>query len=341
MQVGYYRTSYDNPRTRRINAITYQYYGLELICFGPEDVDIDKQTINGKVFKEGEWIEKTVSPPLIINNTPFRKKSDKAIFDFLDNNSYLMFRNYGDKEELNNTLLNDKKYGRLIIPTITLDSFESIIKSLAQFKNIIIKPKKGSQGRSIYSIVQDDQVFIVTYKSDTKSFNLEDLKELYNEKFKNKNFIIQKEIQSRTKQNQPFDIRVQFEKNGKGRWVRAQSYVRLGTSEQIVSNISQGGSMTRLNSFLKYHHNSHRKEYREKLKQVTKGLPERIEEIYNTEITSLAFDFGLENGDYYLFETNYFPGGTFARGEIAMLRAAYTKHLLETKFQKKVKFPIT
>lgn len=338
MQVGYYRFPIDNPKTRRINAITYHYYGMELICFGPDDVDVEKGLINGKVFKHGKWVEKSVKPPLIINNSPFKRKSNLHIYEFLENNSYLMFSKYGDKETLNGFLTKEEEFKHLIIPTFPLVNLESVIHALSNYTEIIIKPKNGSQGRNIYSIKKDSGNYVVSYENTTDRITMEELEVLYKKYFKKGNFIIQKFIHSKTNQNQPYDIRVQFEKNGKGKWKRAQSYVRLGNREQIVSNISKGGSIVRLVAFLKGQFGSEWKIHHEKFKQVTRNLPNKIEEIYNAKITSIAFDFGFDNGDFYLFEANFFPGGTFARGEIAMLRAAYTRYLLEEKFNKTLKY---
>lgn len=340
MQVGYYRFPYDNPKTRRINAITYQYYGMELICFGPDDVNVSEGLINGQVFKEGKWVEKSVKPPLIINNSPFKRKSNEHIYDFLNKNSYMMFTKYGDKETLNTFLSEDNKFNHFIIPTVTLESFASIISALNKYSNIIIKPRNGSQGRNIFSIKKFKDNYIVTYEKKTNNFNVKELEEFYKNNFNSGKYIIQKLIQSNTLQDQPFDIRVQFEKNGKGKWVRAQSYVRLGNSEGIVSNVSKGGSIIRLTPFLRAHYGTEWKKHYEKIKQITKNLPNKVEEIYNANITSLAFDFGFENGNLYLFEVNYFPGGTFARGEIAMLRAAYTRYLLKEKFNKTIKYTV-
>ncbi len=333
IQVGYYRLpKLDSPKTRRINAKCYHYYGMELVCFRLEDVNIKDKTINGQVLANGKWKRKTVAIPKIINNTPFKQRKYLDVINFLEDNSYMLFRRYGSKEETNNRLKEDGTYNHLIIPTSNPETFADFVHKVEQYHRVILKPKSGSQGRGIYFLEENDSTYYVQFENQRKEMNAEQLQSFYEEQIKDKRYIIQKYIHSRNSTNQPFDIRIQFEKNRNGKWVRAQTYVRMGSPQKIVSNISKGGSVVRFNSFLKTEYGNDWKVYSDKLKEVTEGLPRKIEELYDAEITSLGLDLGMADGEFYLFEVNYFPGGTFARGEVAMLRAAYSAHLLRTKF---------
>src|SRR5699024_9482256 len=118
------------------------------------------------------------------------------------------------------------------------------------------------------------------------------------------------------------------------KWVRTQTYVRMRSPQKIVSNISKGGSVVRFNSFLKTEYGNDWKVYSDKLKEVTEGLPRKIEELYDAEITSLGLDLGMADGEFYLLEVNYFPGGTFAMGEVTMLRPVNSANLLRIIFSK-------
>src|SRR5699024_8214416 len=250
--------------------------------------------------------------------------------------SYLMFSRYKDKESTNYDLLEDGEYSHLLIPTIGLNEYNDINSFLREYKNIILKPKNGSQGKGIYSLSFYQDEYLLSYGNDTDTLSEAELKDFIETRLMNRNYIIQKQINSRNNFGQPFDVRLQFEKNRNGKWVIAQSYVRIGGGQKVVSNVSKGGSVVRLKSFLKANYDEEWKDYYTKVKEITKGLPEKIETLNDADIVSLAFDFGLENQNYYLYEVNYFPGGAYARGEVAMLRAAYTKYLLKYKFNKDV-----
>lgn len=330
MKVGYYRCPKDNPKTRKINAICHQYFGMDLICFGPEDVDIHRKKINGKVLRKGHWVEKTTSIPKIINNSPFKQRRNLEVYKFLEKNCHMMFHIIWDKEKLDYLLRKDKIYRDLLIPTKTLENFNDLMEGLEEFNAIVAKPTNSGQGRGIYSITSENQKYTIKYNDKNKVLNKNELEQFYSKYLSGKSYLIQKYINSRNSADQPFDVRVQFEKNGRGKWVRAQSYVRIGRQGHVASNISKGGSVVRWIPFLKSLYGDNWSIYAEKLQAKTKDLPKKLESLYNRNIPSIAFDFGFDNGEFYLFEANVFPGGTFARGEIAMLRAAYTRYLFKT-----------
>lgn len=334
MQVGYYRFPKDNYKTRRLNAICYDYYGMELVCFGPEDVDINNNIVRGKVLINGSWKEKIVPVPKIINNSPFKTKKTLNVYNHLEKNSYMMFKKYGDKKLIDTLLRKDGTYQHLLIPTKELVSFTDLMSEIERFGEIVLKPTNSSQGRGLYTIKKKkSNRYTVRNDMFKKTLELFEVEKFYIDNLRKRKYLVQKCINSRTEANQPFDVRVQFEKNSLGKWVEAQKYVRIGQANQLVSNISKGGSVIRWSSFTNsYFSEKKRLLYRKKLKEIVDGLPEKIEELFNANITSLAFDFGLDE-QFYLFEVNFFPGGTFARGEIAMLRASYTKYLLENNMQ--------
>src|SRR5699024_2277644 len=286
----------------------------------------------GKVLVNGKWKNKTVKIPKLINNTPYKQQEYLDVIKFLEENSYMLFQRYGSKKLTNDYLKEDDVFCHLIIPTSSVETFDDMITKVKKYSRVILKPQNGSQGRGIYFIEKDNDKYHVQFENQRKEMNAEQLQSFYEEQIKDKRYIIQKYIHSRNSTNQPFDIRIQFEKNRNGKWVRTQTYVRMGSPQKIVSNISKGGSVVRFNSFLKTEYGNDWKVYSDKLKEVTEGLPRKIEELYDAEITSLGLDLGMADGEFYLFEVNYFPVCTFARSEVAMLRAAYSAHLVRTKF---------
>ena len=298
-------------------------------------MNIDINTIRGKILINGSWKEKIVPVPKIINNSPFKPKKTLNVYQHLEKNSYMMFKKYADKELMDHLLRKDGTYQHLLIPTTELVSFADLTSQIERFGKIVLKPTNSSQGRGLYTIKQESNRYIVSNDEFKKALELIELEKFYIDNLRKRKYLVQKFINSRTEANQPFDVRVQFEKNGEGVWVVAQKYVRIGRANQLVSNISKGGSVIRWNSFTSSFFSEKKKLYREKLKEVVDGLPEKIEELFNANITSFAFDFGLDD-QFYLYEVNFFPGGTFARGEIAMLRAAYTKYLLENNMKAKI-----
>src|SRR5699024_9484441 len=198
------------------------------------------------------------------------------------------------------------------------------------------KPLDGMKGKGIFTLEKEEDFYLYKDETNIKKFNQEDLLSLGNQI--NNKYIGQKFLQSRTVKDLPFDLRVQYEKNRKGQWVKAQVYARVGLTNELVSNIAKGGSVIRGRSFLINNYGLEKgKMLYEKLEEQLKGFPKKFESLFDFNVNSIALDFGLDQEDFYLFEINSFPGGTFARGEIAYLRAGYTKYLVENKLNEPIK----
>src|SRR5699024_9560923 len=236
--------------------------------------------------KDG-WIRKTVDIPKIINNKPFLGKQ-KAIYDYLERKSKLMIHSFGGKEIVTKKFIEEGSHKYLLIPTKKVVNFNSILDYLQKYKKVVLKPVSADGGRGIYAIEQQGNRFLMKYKDTEKNISSEEFKEFYNINFKNRRYLVQKFVNSITKSGNPFDIRIQFEKNGKGIWQRAQTYARVGIYNKVVSNVSSGGAVTRSIPFLKSNFGESWKEYNDKIKQLARSLPFAIERMYDFDISTLA-----------------------------------------------------
>lgn len=55
-------------------ALAAHYYGMEFFFFRPENVDFEKNKINGMFYEQGSWIsKKLISPMLLIIHQPETK----------------------------------------------------------------------------------------------------------------------------------------------------------------------------------------------------------------------------------------------------------------------------
>lgn len=326
MNIGYFRFKEDNIRTKTLNAMAHKFHGLNLISFGPRDVDMQNHTVNGMSLTSEGWERKEVPLPKLINNMPFKKTYDSELYHYLNNNSLLLFNSFGDKNTIEKLLNENMLLNDLIIPSIIVTNPSDVIDKLNEHKKLIFKPVDGTMGRGIFIIEKKEESFEYTDQDNYRYINRVQVKDLL-ESIKNRYFA-QKYINSVTPKGLPFDIRVHYEKNGKGKWVKAQTYARVGISNDIVSNVAKGGSVIRAGLFLRTNFGDEKgRELLGKLNDQLKGFPNEFEKLYDFNISTLAVDLGLDDNNFYFFEVNSFPGGTFARGEIAMFRAAHAKYL--------------
>lgn len=332
MDIGYFRFKKDSIKTRTLNAMAHQFYGLNLIIFGPDDINFQEKTIKGSYFTPKGWQKEEVSLPKIINN--MRIKKNKELYKFFNDNSLLLFHDFGSKDSIEKKLKQNNLLNDFIIPskiiTPSLDQSD-IFKMFDNHNKLIFKPVSGNMGRGIFILNKKGNTYEYMEQNSSRVVSEREIVNIL--KKLNTKYIVQKYINSTTPTDLPFDIRVQYEKNGKGQWVKAQVYARVGISNKIVSNIAKGGSVIRGRAFLKSNYGEEEgEELYKKLNDKLRGFPSKFEKLYNFNISSIAIDLGLENDEFYLFEVNSFPGGTFARGEVAILRAAYTRYLTDKMF---------
>lgn len=329
MDIGYFRFKDDRKKTMEINAMIHSFYGLTLVFFNEDDINYEDKTVVGRYYTVDGWKSKEVALPKIINNMRIKKPKEKSkVYTFLDKNSYLLFHNFGSKRYVENLLLENKLLEDLIIPSKIVTSKKDVIELFENNNKLLFKPIDGMKGRGIFTVEKNKEDYLYTDQSSSYTINE---KELENKICKiSNNYIGQKYISSKTKNNLPFDIRVQYEKNGMGKWVKAQTYARVGLSNPLVSNVDKGGAVIRGKSFLKNNFGEEEGlKLHKKLNKSLKGFPSKFEKLYDFNVSTIAVDLGLHNGEFYLFEVNSFPGGTFARGEVAHLRAAHTKYLVD------------
>lgn len=132
-----------------------------------------------------------------------------------------------------------------------------------------------------------------------------------------------------TKSEEPFDCRIRLEKNGSGKWTVAIYLIRIGSNQKVVSNVAQGGSVSGLKPFLEANYGEKAEDIRDSIESLAKSLPNKIEKKFNTNLTSLGIDIGIDlDGKLYLFEIETGPGFEFALGEIALMKSEYYKYIL-------------
>ena len=335
MFVGFMRKSKSPSFMAKFIAITCKNQGIELIYMTPEDVNIKSNTVNGYIYLNNEWEKVTVPIPSFIDISPhlFTYKKYKKILNYLKKNTKLSIdeRHIILKDELQFQLRKNKDFYHIAIPTKKLNAFSDLTKWLDKYKTIVVKPVRGLQGNDVYILKKEElNNYTLGISKEEKKLTENELSEYFSRKLKNKNYIIQKYISSRTIDGDPFDCRIHLEKNGKGEWETARKYIRIGIGQKVVSNISQGGAISKPENFLQYNFGEEKgKEIDYKLDLLAQTLPYEIEKIKNKTFMTMGVDVGIDNsGDLFVFEINSFPIVSPLKTEIALLRADYYKYML-------------
>nr|WP_289038019.1 YheC/YheD family protein [uncultured Allobacillus sp.] len=330
MQIGYIRNAKKPNKMVKMIAKMSAYYGNELVYFRPADINFKEKTISGKILIDNRWKTKEVNVPAFIDINPPIFKNKRAVQFLKEHSNLSMDRRVGSKHEINKQIIADGTYKDLIIPYIVSSEFRPFYKFLKMHKKIILKPVDGIQGKKIYQISCSKRKYIISSGNEEYTLSKRKLKKFYSQNIKQNKFLIQKYIHSRTLAGDPFDVRIRLEKNGKGNWSVATYLVRIGTSQKVVSNVAQGGSVNKLKPFLRANFPQQSERLEDRIKSLGKELPPKLEEIFDQDLIALGLDLAIEpDGTIYLFEVETNPGRTFGEGEVAMVKADYYHYVVK------------
>ena len=316
-----------------ITSIVSKYYNIDIIYFTPNDVNLEEKKIYGKMYVNHEWKDMNREIPAFIDAAPYCfLKKNRKVTDFLRQHAMLSDNrtNVLNKTQVQNLFQNDPSFHHLVIPTYDVKKFDDIIKGIEKYGTVVLKPKNGIKGKGVYLISLKEEKFMVGHYKKLYTYSRHEFEELYRSEMIQRKYILQKYVSSRSKQGDPFDCRVHVEKNGKGEWESANNYIRIGIGQKVISNVNQGGGISKLKPFLKENYPEAFEDIYRKIQRIATMVPRKIEELRGTHIMSLGIDVGIDSdGELYLFEVNDGPATFAVLSEVALLRSGYYRYIFD------------
>ncbi|GEN44225.1 YheC/YheD family protein [Alkalibacillus haloalkaliphilus] len=330
MLVGMMR-NYKNPTLlAKLIAMNCCYYGVDFIYFRPDDVDMTYNSVKGKVFKGGKWqvVEKPIPDFIDVTKYVFKHKEVvnylKKVTTLSDNGQQMV-----NKEILYKHLEQDPDLKDIIIPSKVYEEKKDLMEFLDLYNEIILKPIDGQKGKGIKYIKKVGNEYELLFQKHSKQLSYYELIDYLNNLPNVNDFVIQKYIRAKTKEDVPFDCRVHMNKDHSGEWQIAKKYMRVGLGQRILSNLSQGGGVVNSKNFLKANYGTNWEFINEELTRLSFELSKKVEVIRDQNLMSLGIDFGIDkNGKIYVFETNSSPGVQFIEANVALLRAQYYRYII-------------
>ncbi|MFC3039967.1 YheC/YheD family protein [Virgibacillus xinjiangensis] len=330
MIVGFMRNNRKPFKMVRLLAKACAYYDIDLVYFHAKDIDLEKEIIHGKMLINNKWITKEISPPPFVDISPYCFKYEEE-FQFLKKNSLLSItENIGSKEQVYNEINKDGAFADLIIPTERGSDFDKFYNFLLRNGTIVIKPAKGVKGKNVFMLSGSGKVYTLSRQQTEDHITKEELHHFFTKEIQDNDYLLQKYIHSRTITGDPFDCRIRLEKGEQGKWKTVVYLIRVGTNQKVISNTSQGGSVSKLIPFLEANFPENKDNIEASIKEVAAKLPYKLEEIYNQDFGALGLDIGIDtDGKLYLFEVETGPGTEFGTGEIALIKPDYYNYILQ------------
>lgn len=309
------------------------HFNIELLFFEPQNIDFENQTVKALAMKDGKVIQKVAPLPKIIDNDIMMSRGETApIMNRLKEYCYLI-RPIGGmgKQKFFNELSKDGRFNEFLITTYTVASFENLSDLLEQYGDVILKPGNGVGGGGVFRIKIEDGNYVVTSKTETTTLKKpEELLKLYKENFTQKPYLLQPYVTSRTRQGNPFDIRIHARRGAEGKY-KTFLYPRIGNADGVISNVVAGGFTMKLENFLPAEFGDDWKKVYNQLMDLADRFPDYYQSFYDDTIFDIGIDVGIQKrGDVYelkLFEAYIQPGFTLIRDEVAVTNFDYYRYI--------------
>ncbi|MED1205736.1 YheC/YheD family protein [Heyndrickxia acidicola] len=286
--------------------------GVDFFYFSPGKVNIHKQSIMGKVYDKGNWVDKEFPFPDVIFNAsgPATSKAEDIV-NYLYDRIPFTSHSIGNKMSVYKRIKEGGEYEPYLIPSETYKDFETFDIFANRFDKIVMKPVSGHQGGGILFIEREGKAeYKINENGETNIYSEKALKKLLMEHTKEQEYLIQPFIMCKIKSGHVYDFRLHVQKNGEGRWVITSIYPRIGQLGTFTSNMSNGGYTAYLKHFLKNEFGNKWFDVYQQLKWFSLNFPVHFETLYKGDsFDELGIDIGVDQKrKLWIFEVNWRPG---------------------------------
>ncbi|GEL06285.1 YheC/YheD family endospore coat-associated protein [Rummeliibacillus stabekisii] len=307
--------------------------GIDFYFFSPSGVKFKEKTIQGYQYENGTWVLKEMPFPDVIYNvagmkTSYQKKVSRRLKKIIPFTSHPI----GNKMQVFEKIKTIPEYAHYLIPSETIKDPQDVLSALEQYKKIIIKPLSSSQGKGLIFIERIGDQIELLEGFHREVVSVTELRTKIETVINEKEYLVQPYISSRTKDGFPFDFRIHMQKNGYGEWAITLIYPRIGSDDGIISNISAGGYIGKLETFLEKEYGEESYDILRMLEQFPKRFLQKFEALYNNQFDELGIDIGIdENKRLWIFEVNWRPGLVYRELDAAMNTIPYAAYLANQK----------
>ena len=318
-------------------AYVSAYEQVNFYYFTPFDIDYEEMVIRGHFYINKEWVPMIVSYPNVIYDR-LRLRGMKKYQHIYDELDYIPFTNELDggsisKLEMYELLDSVSELKEYMIPYQKIDRVKDIVNFLDTYDKVILKPVKGSFAVGVHYIEKLDNLeYKVIERENERQHSRTSLKDYLRELNKNGEWIVQEFIESRTKEDQPFDVRVHMMKDDKNNWNFAKIYPRIGYMYANISVIKKGGYIGHLEGFLK--RNLNNKNYVnliDEIKSVSSKVALGFEKLNNERFSEIGVDIAIDSlNNLKIIEFNINKVGfVYFDFEVAKNAIAYSRSIVQ------------
>lgn len=197
---------------------------------------------------------------------------------------------------------------------LTNDNLEEMLR---KYHILFLKPSNGSLGKGIIKVTSNrGQLNYVIYRSKRIRGQAHSATELMNKtkKFRDdRHYIVQQGLELVKYRGATFDLRIIYQKNGRGEWQISKKFCRIAPRGSSISNLSSGGRVEKSIKVLQYIFKKSDviDSKNEQIRLLCKMVASTLETDSNSTFGELGMDIGIDrSGRLYLIEVNSKPRKT-------------------------------
>ncbi|WP_394175548.1 YheC/YheD family protein [Guptibacillus hwajinpoensis] len=283
----------------------------------------NEQRVKGMIWNQRTWVDSDLpKPSLIYNRIHSRKLEKSSHIEMLktiwrEQNIPYFNESFLNKWEVHQKLLPYDEVAPYLPETILLESFDNIQSMMSNYPTVYLKPLNGSQGKHIFRISYQDQLFQLDYSSyqGNQTITSKTLSGLYptiRARSKLVPYLVQQGIPLIEIEGCPVDFRILCLKDSGERWKVISAVARIAQSkEQFVSNIARGALLKKFEEGLIHFDEAIKKQ----TKRIVPELACEISQIIDRESDGMFGELGIDlsvdqKGHPWIIEVNTKPSKT-------------------------------
>lgn len=316
-------------------AYVANYEKVNFYYFTQKDIDYEEKLIRGYFYENKEWVPRVVNYPSVIYDrlrlggiTGYNK-----VYEELEGIPFTneFFGNSISKLEVYDKLESTGMLNKAIIPYRRVGRVKDVLHYIQRYEKVILKPEIGSFAKGVHFIskIKSDEYFVAKGEK-VQYYNEITMTQYLRELIKKEVYIVQKYIETRTKDGQPFDIRIHMMKDSNGEWKFVKNYPRIGIHHAVISSTGKGGYIGELLGFLKRNFSEEKGKYlKDEIEALSLNVAKTFEGFYKENSSEIGLDIAIDiDMKPYIIEVNVNkPGIIYYEFEVAKHAIAYAIYL--------------
>ncbi len=297
--------------------------------FLPASINWSSKTVKGYNYRylstnHGVWESSTYPLPDVVYNRISSRRSEirsnvQSTLQMLKEQPYTKVFNpsYLNKWQVYQTLAQNL-FLKPYLPETQKLSEQSLAEMLSKHSVLYLKPSNGSLGIGIIKVKKlgENNLKFTVYSRSRINGSTDNASQIMKKTSvyrKGKPYIVQQGLDLTRYHGSVFDIRIIYQKNGRGEWQIGKKFARIAPGRSSISNLSRGGRVVTSRSLLKslYKKKSLIEEKNAEIKELCQRVAVTLDAESNGNFGELGLDIGIDKKGWpWLIEVNSKPRKT-------------------------------